>query len=323
MSNTGVRRPAALQSGGCMDASQCCEQQFVSAYINILLFRRRATSLRCRSCQVSCGSLAMPPKLCADGQPACAAAVPVQGLRSHLRPPGRPAVACQVCTEGTGCTKILLQAGQLVAARPWSAVLRACKVEKRSNLLDRLLPPVPGLLRAPRSLLLSHLLRRMVILGTGMTALLCKPMFAVCGLVRGMAGTQACVQWVTTAKASRAGWGMLGGCGRVASHLGGDRTCSSRAASSLSVAEQAGCCTPSTDRLWTARSRACARRPPRPWWASWRLRAATRRRPHSACARCASAAEWQLTCRNATAALPHSVHKQALHPQSVASKPCL
>lgn len=41
---------------------------------------------------------------------------------------------------------------------------------------------------------------RMVILGTGMTALLCKPMFAVCGLVRGMAGTQACVQWVTTAK---------------------------------------------------------------------------------------------------------------------------
>lgn len=56
----------------------------------------------------------------------------------------------------------------------------------------------------------------MVILGTGLTALLCKPMFAVCGLVRAMAGTQACVQWVTAAKASAAaGWAGKGG-GRLA-----------------------------------------------------------------------------------------------------------
>ena len=60
-----------------------------------------------------------------------------------------------------------------------------------------------------------------------MTALLCKPMFACCGLVRAMLGTQACVQWVTTAKARSAGLPVLAawrgrlGAGAVLQQAGG------------------------------------------------------------------------------------------------------
>ncbi|KAL4428064.1 hypothetical protein ABPG75_002153 [Micractinium tetrahymenae] len=41
---------------------------------------------------------------------------------------------------------------------------------------------------------------RMVIIGVGLTALVCKPLFALCGSVHGALGTAACITWVTYAK---------------------------------------------------------------------------------------------------------------------------
>ncbi|KAL4445338.1 hypothetical protein ABPG77_011163 [Micractinium sp. CCAP 211/92] len=41
---------------------------------------------------------------------------------------------------------------------------------------------------------------RMVIIGTGMTALVCKPLFALCGSVFAKLGVAACITWVTCAK---------------------------------------------------------------------------------------------------------------------------
>lgn len=40
----------------------------------------------------------------------------------------------------------------------------------------------------------------MVILGVGLTAIVCKPMFALCGTVYSVAGAAACVAWITYAK---------------------------------------------------------------------------------------------------------------------------
>lgn len=44
----------------------------------------------------------------------------------------------------------------------------------------------------------------------GMTALVCKPLFALCGSVHVALGTAACITWVTYAKV-RAGAGVLWG----------------------------------------------------------------------------------------------------------------
>ncbi len=50
------------------------------------------------------------------------------------------------------------------------------------------------------STLSACLLGRMVIVGMGMTALVCKPLFALCGSVLAKVGVAACITWVTCAK---------------------------------------------------------------------------------------------------------------------------
>lgn len=51
----------------------------------------------------------------------------------------------------------------------------------------------------------STFLGRMVIIGVGMTALVCKPLFALCGSVHATLGTAACITWVTYAKVGGVG----------------------------------------------------------------------------------------------------------------------
>ncbi|KAL4428062.1 hypothetical protein ABPG75_002151 [Micractinium tetrahymenae] len=71
---------------------------------------------------------------------------------------------------------------------------------KMGNLhgLLQLLTRVSGVISGRLADVLSP--ARMVIIGVGLTALVCKPLFALCGSVHGALGTAACITWVTYAK---------------------------------------------------------------------------------------------------------------------------